>query len=104
MKPSQREIDENYRLAHRLRIAAEKREAEARQVAAALDEVLTLCIMVLHQASNTGRGMQQRRATRLFSRMTAFREQALEGRSPCMGRKVIDVDVTEMDDRNSLVR
>jgi|LauGreDrversion4_2_1035121.scaffolds.fasta_scaffold1011132_3 hypothetical protein len=104
MKPSKAETERSYDLANNLRIASERREARSHQVAAALDEVLTLCLIALNQAANTGRGMQQRRAARLLSRFTAFREDALEGRSPCQGRKEIDVDITDMDGRNTLVR
>lgn len=104
MQYSKKEIDENYQLAHRLRLAAEQREAQAHQVAAALDEVLALCLLALTQAANTGRGMQQRRARRLASQFRSFRERALEGHSPCHpGKKTYELDEEALDSTDRLV-
>ena len=105
MQYSKKEIDENYQLAHRLRLAAEQREAKAHQVAAALDEVLALCLLALTQAANTGRGMQQRRAKRLASQFRSFRDRALDGTSPCQpGRKNYELDDEALENTDRLVR
>jgi hypothetical protein len=89
----------------KLRLASERREAKAHQVAAALDEVLTLLLMALAQASDTPRGMQARRARRLLTNFTSYRLDALEGRSVCRNnKKVLEPDETALEHTNKLVR
>jgi len=99
--------EDDAQMQYRLRLKAEEREGRAHQVAAALDEVLLLCIIVLTQASNNNRGMQARRARRLASRFRNFRDAALEGRSPCKHMKEeadgIE-DIADMDSSSHLVR
>lgn len=77
--------------AHRRRLA-EEREGQAHQIAAALDECLTLIMLALLQAERTPRGMQSRRARRLRIKFTHLRLAALEGKSPCSPtRKQLEV-------------
>ena len=97
--------DDDPALQRRLRIASELRESRAHQVAAALDEVLTLAIVVLAHAGSTSRGMQARRAKRLAGRFRNFRDSALEGNSPC--QNIIahtDIDNEPMENQDRLVR
>lgn len=75
--------DRHWQIAEIKRRRAEEREAQAHQVAAALDECLTLLMLALLQAERTPRGMQARRAKRLRAKFTNLRLAALDGQSPC---------------------
>jgi hypothetical protein len=88
----------------RLRMAAEQREAQAHNAAAALDECLTLLMLALRQAAATRGGMQQRRAKRLISKFTILRMDALDGKSPCHARKVLETMDEALDNTDRLVR
>jgi hypothetical protein len=75
--------EHNWQVADAKRRRSEEREARAHQVAAALDECLTLLMLALLQAERTPRGMQARRARRLRAKFTNLRLAALDGQSPC---------------------
>lgn len=99
------EPEDDPKIQYQLRLRSEEREGRAHQVAAALDEVLLLAIVVLTQAAQKNRGMQARRAKRLAARFRNFRDSALEGRSPCAKYKQeVDGDIADMDHRTHLVR
>jgi hypothetical protein len=106
MMPRARENpDDDPGLQLRLRLASERREARAHQIAAALDEVLALAIVVLAHAGSTTRGMQARRAKRLAGRFRNFRDEALEGHSPCQNIMAhTDIDHEPMENHDRLVR
>lgn len=100
----QPEADDDPQVQRMMRIKAEEREAKAHSAAAALDECLTLLMLALRQAADTPRGMQARRAKRLVSKFTMLRQGALDGRSPCSPRKLLETLDEEVGSADRLVR
>lgn len=96
--------EDNPLLQHRMRIKAEEREAKAHAAAAALDECLTLLLSALRQAADTPRGMQARRARRLLSKFTSLRMDALDGKSPCSPKHIVEILDEAVESTNRLVR
>lgn len=92
MRSTAESADESAAYHAQRRVLSEEREARAHQVAAALDECLTLLMLALLQAERTPRGMQARRARRLRIKFNSLRLAALEGKSPCSPtRKQLEV-------------
>jgi len=102
---SREDLERNVTLQMKLRVASEHREAKAHQVAAALDEIVMLLLMVLQQAANTPRGMQARRARRLLGNFQNYRLDALDGKSVCRNtKKVLEPDDSTLEHTDRLVR
>lgn len=100
----QPEPEDNPVVQHRLRLKSEEREARAHAAAAALDECLTLLLSALRQAAATPRGMQARRARRLLSKFTSLRTDALDGKSPCSPKHILETLDEAVESTDRLVR